>query len=368
MVRVTLISKAAVVGAYQTKFVQIAAQGGIELTVVAPPYWREGGHRLALDPAHTRGYELVAAPLALNGRYHVHFYPTLASILRRTRPDLCHIDEEPYNLATYLAARAARRQGARVLFYTWQNLYRRYPFPFGAMERWVYAHAEGAIAGSQAAAEVLRRKGYAGPIAEIPQFGVDPQFFRRLPEADEPRPFTIGFAGRLVEEKGLLVLADAVCGLPGDWRLLLCGQGPLQKALAARFAAAGVVKRVTFEGQVSSQDMPRYLNAMDVLVLPSLTRPNWTEQFGRVLVEAMACEVPVVGSASGEIAQVIGDAGLVFAEGDAAALRAYLVALRADPQRRSALGTKGRARVLACYTQAQIAAQTVQFYRSLCAP
>ena len=59
---------------------------------------------------------------------------------------------------------------------------------------------------------------------------------------------------------------------------------------------------------------------MDVSVLPSLTRPNWKEQFGRTLAEAMSCETPVIGSDSGEIPHVIGDAGLIFKEGDAQAL------------------------------------------------
>ncbi|MFH1085844.1 MAG: glycosyltransferase [Chloroflexota bacterium] len=363
--RVTLISKAAVVGAYQTKFEELAAHADIELTVVTPPCWREGGHRIELERAHTRGYELVVAPTALNGRFHVHFYPTLPAILRRSLPDLCHIDEEPYNLATYLAAQAARRQGARVVFYTWQNLLRRYPFPFGAMERAVYRLARGAIAGNQAAANVLRGKGYAGPVVVIPQFGVDPQLFRPI-SPETPRPFTIGFAGRLVEEKGLRVLADAVCALPGEWRLVLCGHGPLHGELARRFAAAGLAERVTLAGYVSSREMPRYLNAMDVMVLPSLTRPNWKEQFGRVLLEAMACEVPAVGSDSGEIPNVIGEGGLIFREGDASALCAHLAALRDEPGVRHALGRAGRLRVLARYTQAQIAAQTAEFYRAVC--
>ena len=70
-----------------------------------------------------------------------------------------------------------------------------------------------------------------------------------------------------------------------------------------------------------STEVPAVLRALDVLVLPSLTTPSWKEQFGRVLQEAMACAIPVVGSDSGEIPHVIGDAGLVTPEGDAAALR-----------------------------------------------
>jgi len=99
--------------------------------------------------------------------------------------------------------------------------------------------------------------------------------------------------------------------------------------------------------------------------LPSRTRPNWEEQFGRVLTEAMACGSPVVGSTCGEIPQVIGDAGLIFPEGDVDALRAALLRLQRDDELRRDLAARGRARILAHYTQKQIAAETVAVYRQM---
>ena len=361
-----MISKACVVGAYQTKLEEIATHPDIDLTVVVPPLWREGRHELRLERAHATAYRLVVAPVAFNGHFHLHFYPTLPSILRQSRPTLCHIDEEPYNLATYLAVRAARRLGARTLFFTWQNLRRRYPPPFRWMESYVYRNADGAIAGSQGAADVLRSKGYIGPLRVIPQFGVDPTVFHPVSRPDQEGTLSVGYAGRLVREKGLDTLVEALASLPGSWKLVLCGVGPMRDELVARFSALGLAERVTYNGQVPSKDMPKYLAMMDVLVLPSLTRSNWKEQFGRVLIEAMSCEVPVIGSDSGEIPHVVGDGGLVFPEGDAEALRGLLVMLRAEPARRRELGVRGRKRVLANYTQAQIAARTVAFYREVC--
>jgi glycosyltransferase involved in cell wall biosynthesis len=118
-------------------------------------------------------------------------------------------------------------------------------------------------------------------------------------------------------------------------------------------------------GQVPSTEAPNYYRRMDVLVLPSLTRPNWVEQFGRVLIEAMACGVAVVGSSSGEIPWVVGDAGVIFPEGDAEALRGVLAGLLADGDRRGELARRGRERVLAQFTQAQIAAATAAVYREM---
>jgi glycosyltransferase involved in cell wall biosynthesis len=111
--------------------------------------------------------------------------------------------------------------------------------------------------------------------------------------------------------------------------------------------------------------MPDRLRGWDVVVLPSLTRPNWKEQFGRILVEAMACAVPVVASGSGEIPNVVGDAGVLVPEGDAGALRAALAALLADPARRQELGRRGRARALERYTHRRIAEATARVYRTL---
>ena len=362
--KIALISKACIVGSYQTKLEALAAHDDVDLRVIVPPYWRESGHTQLLERVHTAGYDLIVAPMAFNGQFHVHFYPTLAPILRRLHPDICHIDEEPYNLATFLALRAARRLGARCLFFTWQNLRRRYPWPFSALERYAYRQVRAAIAGNHEAVEVLRQKGYHGPVRVIPQFGVDPDLFAP-PASRTSRPFTIGYAGRLVEQKGLSTLLEALPRLQGEWRLLLIGSGPLRSALEEQLRQLGLAERVAFQERVPSRQMPRYYGLMDVCVLPSLTRPNWKEQFGRVLIEAMACETPVVGSHSGEIPNVIGEAGLVFPEGDDVALAAILQRLLDSATLRQRLGNKGRQRVLARYTQAQIAAETVALYREM---
>jgi glycosyltransferase involved in cell wall biosynthesis len=360
-----MISKACVVGAYQRKLEELARFPGMELAVAVPPYWRDGQRILPLERAYTSGYELHVLPMVFNGNFHVHFYRGLDALVRSFRPQIMHIDEEPYNLATFQAMRSAQRHGAQALFFTWQNLLRRYPPPFSFFERYNLAHAACAIAGNREAQEVLSAKGYRGAIHVLPQFGVDPALYRKEGPAHPGTSFVIGFIGRLVEEKGVQVLLHAVSKLDGDWRLKLVGSGPYETSLRALCAQLGIEKRVVWAGPVPSAEIPRALNKLDVLVLPSLTRGNWKEQFGRILIEAMACEVPVVGSSSGEIPHLIADAGLVFPEGDADALRGALDKLMHEPELCVALGQKGRARVLAHYTQQQIAAETYAIYQSL---
>jgi glycosyltransferase involved in cell wall biosynthesis len=383
LVRVVMVSKALVVGAYQRKLEELAQQGDIVLTVIVPEAWREGRKLARLERAHTQGYDLQVAPLAFNGQFHLHFYPTLGRLLRQLRPDILHMDEEPYNLATWLGVRQGQAVGARSLFFTWQNLRRRYPWPFSGFERATFRRAGHAIAGNPTAADVLRAKGYRGPVTVIPQFGVDPNIFSPRPTDSRPRTptdndnpssfvvrpssFTIGYAGRLVPEKGVDILLRACARLPRtlDWALRLLGDGPERPHLRDGARDLGIEERVVFLGQIPSTHMPKFYQMLDVLVVPSLSRPNWVEQFGRVLTEAMACGVPVVGSASGEIPWVIGDAGRIFPEGDADELAGILAELADDPARHAALAAAGRARVLARFTQAQIAAETAAVYRAM---
>lgn len=369
--RVVMISKALVVAAYRRKLQELARQPDIELTAIVPPEWREGGQRIRLEDTTAEGYRLIVAPIVFNGRHHIHFYPTLGRLLAALHPDVLHVDEEPYNLATWHALRLGHRIGARGLFFTWQNLYRRYPWPFSGFERTSYRLSRYAIAGNQAAVSVLRRKGFRGPVAVIPQFGIDPQLFAPAEERPGKRTseFIIGFAGRLVPEKGIAILMRACAALPfHEWRLHLVGNGSGQAHFAALAQQLGIGDRVRFWGHLPSMQVADFYRLLDVLVLPSLSRPNWVEQFGRVLVEAMACGVPVIGSDSGEIPHVIGDAGLIFPEGDANALAALLTDLACSPQQRAALAEKGRARVLAHFTQAQIAADTARVYREVFSP
>lgn len=366
-----MVSKALVVGAYQRKLEEMARQPGLELTCIVPPAWRQDGRDQPLERSYTQGYELLVEPIHWNGRFHLFHFPGLGRQLARLRPDIVHIDEEPYNLATFLATRLALRQAARPLFFTWQNILRRYPPPFRWLESYVLRHSAQAIAGNAEAAEVLKQKGYQGPIAVLPQFGVDAQQFSPAPvdrrSSRGARPFTIGYLGRLVEEKGLLVLLNALDGLVGDWRLVIHGHGPLLEPLVSRAGALGFKSRVAIHRPVSSNEVPGVLRGLDALVLPSLSRPNWKEQFGRVLIEAMACGVPVIGARSGEIPNVIGEAGLLFPEGAAGALRARLAELLSSERRRAELAARGRVRVLQHFTHEKIAAATCQVYHQMLA-
>jgi glycosyltransferase involved in cell wall biosynthesis len=364
--KVLMLSKACLVGSYQTKLEAIARHKDVDLTVIVPPVWYDPAGPVKLERAHTEGYRLLVDPIRFNGQFHTYYFPKLKQRLAAIRPDVVHIDEEPYNLATWLALRQARRVGAKSLFFSWQNLRRSYPFPFNLLENQVLSNVDYAIMGNQAAADVWRQKGYRGPMRIIPQFGVDATLFQPPEQRDPGRGFVIGSANRrLVPEKGVDLLLRAAARLPGVWRLHIAGDGPERPSLENLARQLGIWDRVQFDGVVTSAQMPGYLQQMDALVLASRTLSNWKEQFGRVLIEAMACEVAVVGAISGEIPNVIGQAGLVFPEGDEQTLHQHLLNLMQSATLRDELGRNGRLRVLAHYTQNQIASETVAVYREM---
>jgi len=367
-VRVLMISKACIVGLYQRKLTAMSeAVPDLSLTVVVPPYWRDERGVTRLERVYTQGYKMVVLPMWFNGAFHTHFYPNLRRVIAREHPDIVHIDEEPYNAATYHANRVARRLGAKTLWFSWQNLERRYPPPFSWFETYNLRHCDHALVGSRTAAEVWRAKGYAGALDVVPQFGVDPEVFVPPLARSDQAPVHIVYVGRLVPEKGCEVLLDALAGVLGNWQATLLGSGPSLDALREQAMTLGFGERVKFRDWLPSTEMPVFYRSADVLVLPSLPRPNWTEQFGRVLIEAMASEVAVVGSDVGEIPHVIGDAGVIFPHGDAGTLAGALHELVSDSARRRDLGARGRGRVLCHFTQQRIADATLAVYGKMVA-
>lgn len=360
--RVLMISKACIVGIYQRKL-ECIAQEGVELLTLVPPSWKDERGEMHLERAYTDGYQLEVIPIHRNGDFHTHYYSQLGTWMKKFRPQVVHIDEEPYNLSAWQMMFHACRVGAKTVGFSWQNILRHYPPPFAWGEKYMLRHLDALIAGSESAQTVWREKGYQKEMAVIPQFGIDPVLFQ--PKTRPDRPFTIGYFGRFVPEKGVDLLMDATFALEGDWRLRLLGSGPELTSLKAKAESSGFADRIEILDAVPSTEMPNQYHEIDVLVLPSFTKPNWKEQFGRVLVEAMSSGVPVIGSDSGAIPDVIGEGGIIFPEGDTNALTHALTSLRADGVSYQNQQTRGRAWVLQHFTHQQIASATVALYQKL---
>ncbi len=361
--RVLSIWHGAVRALNRERYDALAESGDLELTVLAPKRWSAAMPRpLDLEPGGNQRYRLIAASAWLRRHAAFHFYPRLISILAQIRPDILDLYEEPYTFIAWAAAwwRNQFAPGTRLVFTACQNIAKRYPPPFRQMERYVLQSADAAMALNREAVGVFRAKGYDGPFEVVPT-GIDPARLRRVDAGDLRRRLgltrpTVGYLGRLVEEKGVAVLLDAVAvANDGSFQLLIVGDGPEKTALLRRAEDLRIAEHIVWADSIGSESVVRYLSAMDVLVLPSLTRPHWKEQLGRVLIEAMACQTAVVGSNSGAIPEVVGDAGLIFPEGNARELRAALDRLVSNAALRRDLAVRGRRRAEAEFNWATIA-------------
>jgi glycosyltransferase involved in cell wall biosynthesis len=298
---------------------------------------------------------------------HRGVYRTVGFGMRAAAPDIIHAEEEPDGLAALHVA-AARRvfaPRARLVLNTWQNVNRRKRAPVAWVLRRTLAAADAVVCGNQGAVRVLRELGYHRPAPVIPALVLDPSVFCRRPVPRLAGAFTVGYAGRLVPEKGvdLLIRAVAAIGVPAA--LYVVGAGPSRPALESLARDLGIGDAVRFLGPRDAPGIADFLSSVDVLVVPSQSTAVWQEQFCRVAVEAMGCETPVVGADSGAIGEVLGDAGLLFPEGDAEALAGHLRRLRASPALRADLARRGLERGRSAHSPAVRAARTIEFYRSL---
>lgn len=351
--RILIVSHPCVKPLNQQLYAEVQRLTGWEFTILLPAVWKdEFGN--SLRPSALPGFsvDLVGAPAWPNGNIIMHTYWfNLQKFLVRAKFDLIYVHHEPYAIATAQCCWANLRAANLPFgFYSAQNISKKYPGPLAWAERMVYRSSNFAFPVTDAVAEVLQRKGFGGALTVCP-LAFDPQLYHKLTETERseiiPRSngeVVIGYVGRMVEQKGLRTLVESLAQLPSTgWKLVVIGTGPFETTFDELVTRSGINKKVTRLGYVPHDVTPRLLGAMDILVLPSETRANWKEQFGRVLVEAMACGASVIGSDSGEIPNLINASGggRIFPEGNAAALAKILQEMIDAKDQRNAFANAG---------------------------
>ncbi len=360
----------------------------IEVTAIVPRRWNPGGVQTKIIETQFRQentFQVVPlSNLSQNNQGLLLFGADLIQFLRQWRPDIIQVEQgsKALTYTEFIFLNHILQLQAKNIFFTWWNLTYQLKWPISQIEAYNLRHTHGLVAGNQDAAEIIRHQGYTGPTLVAPQLGVDQTLFRPQPQPElkaqlgiQPDDFVIGFVGRFVEEKGLLTLAKALTSWQPDrnWKWLLLGRGPLHQTLQQWAAENHLQQRLRIVESVPHDKVPDYINLMDVLILPSettdkfktLTATGWKEQFGHVLIEAMACQVPVIGSDSGEIPHVIGDSGLIFPEGDATALQKCLTQLIDNPTFAQDLAQRGYERAMSKYTNHALAQQLLDFYQEI---
>jgi L-malate glycosyltransferase len=366
--KLLIVSHSCTIPVGQQFYAEIERQTGWDLTIVTPALWKdEYGNQLTTPRWSGYRGKLISIPVWKSGNVPLHTYRSVfIQLLQDLNPDFIYLYQEPYAVVTfqvYLANSLSIRKP--IGFFTWQNIYKQYPFPFKQMESWVLRQTHMMFPGSQSAEEVFRKKGYTGSSMLLPS-GIDPTIYYPRPEADQLKQelrqdaneVLLGYVGRIVEQKGLKTLLHALKQIQDlPWRLVMVGSGSYQPEFDQLAQTLQLSDRISHLGFVSGEKTPLYLSAFDALVLPSETRANWKEQFGRVIIEAMACGTPVIGSDSGEIPNLLKatGGGLVFPEAQVDQLANQLRQVVANADLRSQLATQGQQVVLQRYTHSPIA-------------
>lgn len=364
--RLTVISHSAVIDTNQQLFAELERLG-VVLQLLVPAQWRGDLTGALVAPRQWEGLETPVTPVPVfrPGSVPLHAYTrSLGRYFYLFQPDAIYVENESYAVSTFQAAVANRLSVRRpLLFRNNQNLAKRHPWPFSAAERYVLARAACANVVNEEAGRVLREKGYRGRIAYMP-YGLDPDFYHPLDARTLKSELGLsgtvfGYMGRLVEEKGVRDLIEAFRRFHPEEAasLLVVGDGPLRREVEALLAAPGLAGRARYVPVVPHREAPRYLSAMDALVLPSRSTPGWKEQFGRVIIEAMACGAPVIGSRSGEIPHLIErlGGGIVVPEGDVGELHQAMRRLAEQPGLHDALRERGRLEVEQQYSHEALA-------------
>ncbi len=326
---------------------QLGTLPGIELTALTVQNWRMNGRVMPFDPvAISSPYAIVTGKAGWSGYENRGFYRSgIRRAFQISQPEVLFLMEEPFSIfaAEILLAKAFFAPKIPVVFFTWNNLsltefdYRPSIF-YRNTARLTISRMQYALTANTAGIGVLRNAGFEKPIKTI-GYGVDASAY------NAPRPdrvntirnalqipnndIVIGYVGRMLEMKGIDLLIEAYARLKSEHpnigtKLLLVGSGEAEQTLLQLAYQRGIHSDIRHVPSIPHHEVPDYMHALDMLVLPSRRKGMWAEQFGRVLVEAMAAGKIVIGSSSGAIPEVIGDGGFVFPENDSLLLETTL--------------------------------------------
>lgn len=352
----------------------------ITLIVLFPTQWPSclfthdvATEKLADQNMHNCSF--LALPVRNAGNEVRYFYKTrqLFELLKTYKPDLIHIEQgaTALSFAQAIVLTKLLRLKTKFAFFTWINWHIKPTLGHRIFWRFIQKfnlhNSIGAFAGNKEAEKILQEIGFKKTIKVLPQLGVDLNVFYPAQTQKEKTNFLVGFVGRLVEEKGIFLLLEAFAQCAANnpsWNLIFAGKGPAQQLLVQEIKKHGLESRVSIIDSVPHHEVADLIRTFDILVLPSFDTPQWKEQFGHVLIEAMASRVALLGSNAGEIPNVIDNAGLIFEQNNLVDLTNKLTQLMQNSAKRASLALAGYQHVQQHYTHQAIADATYNFWKS----
>lgn len=268
------------------------------------------------DELRRRGHEVAVATATACGTPATFPYPV-------------HYQPSPWRLLALHRWADLVLHNSISLRFAWPLLLLRKPwvvihasdFRADTARRWAANRAEN-IAVSEAVARTIPGKATVIPNAYRDDLFVD--------HGKPARSYAFGFVGRLVSDKGVdnLLQALALLGQQGERpRCAIIGSGPEEVALKTQAQLLSIDGQVDFLGVRREGDLVAALNDIECLVVPSV----WNEPFGIVALEGIACGCVVIGSQGGGLKEAIGPCGLTYPNGDVAALAAAMQRILSEP-------------------------------------
>lgn len=388
-IKIVVVWHEGITETYHKFFKELSKYKDIDIYLIIPPYWpSEGGaikgvfnnlfcryKKFKFQKDYDPSYKILIKKVIFAGK-SLHFYPSLFKTLSKINPDIIHAIEEPWTLCVLqiILWKKIFKKKTKIMFTTFENLSRKHTHLYNKwIEGFNLKHSDLAMTLDGGMKSILQNKGFKKEIQIIPGFaylGVNTDVYKKMDVSNLKKQlslnkFTIGYSGRFQKEKGVQVLLKAAAKLKQDYQLLLLGWGQYKPDIEILIKELGLSDKTRIIDEKLGSKIVSYLNCMDLLVVPSLTTPEWKEQFGRVVPEAMACEIPVIASDSGSLPYVIKDAGLIFKEGDVKDLKEKIELVMGDKKFRKALVKKGLKRAKQCYDSKKIASETYKLYKKI---
>ncbi len=373
--KVLRIWHAAVLAEYRKKIKAISNIEDVDLTLLIPHSWYEAGKdvRYSFDSSIDSNFRIITAPILYKNNIRKYvFLHQLLQVMSSIKPDVIDIEEEPSALVTaqVIWFRKLLKLNAPVIFHTAHNIESVYKPFFERIQRYVLHHADGAIVRNSDAKSILQAKQFNKPIF-ISGNGIDLTHFKPHSSKSFQTKYrlegkrVIGYVGKLKSAKGIMTLLNAFSTLDDDnLALIIIGSGGLKPTIETYIKDNGLEQKVIMMGHQDQSSLPDYYNLMDMLVIPSETTAKWKESFGRVIIEAMACGVAVIGSSSGSIPETIQQAGLIFQEKNAKDLSEKLRMVLSQPNLKKDLIENGFQRAK-CFSWESLAQINYQAYKEI---
>jgi glycosyltransferase involved in cell wall biosynthesis len=308
---------------------------GVNLVVITANRWFEAAKFQSFEFCETdKDYEIYPLATVFTNHIRAFFYLNkfkIIKILLRHKPDIIYIKEEPYSTASFMLIVLTKMFSpkSKIMIESDENIFKSHPFPFNVFEKFSLGNIDALCVVPTEGIELYHRKGFKGKIFKVSYF-VDVDKFFEVPKEEVVKKIPelsfdglkVGFVGRISEEKGIDTAIEAIKYLKDKGkdkiRFFVVGKETPEyfSFLKSKIEEYSLEDNVKFLGHFGYDKLLYFYNGIDCLVLPSRTKSWWKEQFGRVIVESMACGTPVIGSDSGEIPIVIDNPELTFKEDD----------------------------------------------------